>query len=58
MMVAKVIPSSKFGNRSLYQKASIGEFPHFCNGSEKVHTMSEFAFCKLAVFLSGTICTA
>ena len=30
----------------------------FVSEAEKRHTMGEFAFCKLAVFLSGTICTA
>jgi len=31
---------------------------HFCNASEKVQRISDVCFCKLAVFLSGTICTA
>ena len=30
----------------------------FGSEAEKRHTMSEFAKCKLDVFLSGTICTA
>ena len=30
----------------------------FGSEAEERHTMSEFAKCKLAVFLSGTICTA
>ena len=30
----------------------------FGSEAEKRHTMSEFAKCKLDVFLSGTICAA
>jgi len=30
----------------------------FVSEAEKRHTMREFAISKLAVFLSGTICTA
>ena len=50
--------SYKFDNRRLYQKSRIGELPHFCNVSEKVQSIRDVCFCKLAAFLSGTICTA
>ena len=36
-------PSYKFDNRSLYQKARIGELPHFCNEMEKCNQYAMFA---------------
>ena len=56
MLAAEVIPSYKFDNRRLYQKSRIGELPHFCNVSEKVQSIGDVCFCKLAAFLDNANC--
>ena len=48
--------SYKFDNRRLYQKSRIGELPHFCNVSEKVQSIRDVCFCKLAAFLDNANC--
>jgi len=48
----------KFANRSLYQKARIGELPHFFNEMKKCNQYAMFAISKLAVFFSRAILAA
>ena len=48
--------SYKFDNRRLYQKSRIGELPHFCNVSEKVQSIGDVCFRKLAAFLDNANC--